>query len=108
VFDVAITPRANADIQSNFDWWRDNRSVDQAEKWYVGVLSAIESLSHLPQRCLIVRNTDRFGREVHQLLYGVTSNRTHRIFFGIDEKNVTVYRVLHMSQNVIADENDLQ
>jgi plasmid stabilization system protein ParE len=34
MYRVEITEVAEADIQSQFDWWRLNRSSDQAHRWY--------------------------------------------------------------------------
>lgn len=32
-----------ADIQQAFDWWAENRSVDQAAEWYERIFDAIDT-----------------------------------------------------------------
>lgn len=107
MFVVVITSRARLDIESAVEWWRENRSAEQAERWYIGIFAALESLSEMPQRCRLVSNHEQLGREVRQLLYGVGSSLTHRVFFGIDGQTVTIYRVLHTSQTPPEGPKDL-
>ncbi len=98
MFEVSISDRADADIQNAFEWWGDNYDRDQAKRWYFEILKAISSLSKMPRRCVVVRGTARFGREVHQLLFGMSSKPTHRILFGIDGNQVVVFRVRGIRQ----------
>lgn len=107
MYDIVIMPRAQKDMQDAVDWWKANRSVEQAESWYLKILAAIETLSHMPDRCRVIQGTERLGRDVHQLLFGVGSKPTHRIYFGIDGETVTIYRVSHTSQNLAQGQDDL-
>ena len=107
MFEVSVSDRADADIQAAFDWRKENRDVDQAKRWYVDILTAIASLSKMPRRCVVVRGTERFGRDVHQLLFGVSSKPTHRILFGIDGNQVIVFRVRGMHQRDLKTGTDL-
>lgn len=107
MFEVVLTPKAESDLQQSVDWWGQHHSLNEAERWYNGILATIESLSNLPHRCPLVRNTKCLGREVRQLLYGVSSKLTHRIYFGIDGDTVTVYRVLATSQVQPSKPDDL-
>ena len=107
MFNVVITRRAELDMQNAVNWWRDNRSPEQAEHWYTGILLAMESLSRMPQRCRVIKNSQQLGREVRQLLYGVRSTITHRVYFEIDGGQVIVYRVLSTSQSLPKKPDDL-
>ena len=107
LFEVRISDLADADIQNAFDWWKENRDVNQAESWYVDILTAIASLSTMPQRCVVVRGTERFDRDVHQLLFGISSKPTHRILFGIEGNQVIVFRVRGMRQRDLKTGSDL-
>ena len=108
MFQVIIQPRAQADLQQAVDWWSEHHSREQAERWYIAILGTIATLSEMPRRCPIVPESEIFGRDVHQLLFGATSKFTHRIYFGIDGKTVDVFRVLHMSQQRIDAAEDLR
>ena len=107
MFDVIISETAEFDVRRNAKWWADNRSVDQSERWYVGILAKIESLSEVPQGCPVVRNSEQLGREVRQVLYGVSAKPTHRIYFGIEAKQVIVFRVLGIAQQLPDKPTDL-
>jgi len=46
--DLVISEPAEADIQSAYDWWRLNRSAEQAERWFEGIYAIIRSLPENP------------------------------------------------------------
>lgn len=104
MYEIELTPLAESDIQAAVDWWKEHHSSVEAEIWYTGILAAIQSLSQLPMRCRVV-SINAFDVPVRQLLYGVSSKPTHRVLFAVNEKTVTVYRVLHTSQKPL-DQND--
>jgi plasmid stabilization system protein ParE len=108
VFQVVITARAKADLQQAANWWKENRSATEAETWYIGISAKIETLTHMPTRCRLATESKQVKREIHQLLYGVSSRPTHRILFGIDGDTVTIYRVLHTSQAIIQDDSSIE
>jgi plasmid stabilization system protein ParE len=57
---VIILPEAEPNILASADWWAKNRSVEQARRWYNGILEAIHSLQDNPERCPCAREDERF------------------------------------------------
>lgn len=43
-YEVLITLRAQQEAQANHDWWAENRSREQAARWYGAFVNAIQSL----------------------------------------------------------------
>src|SRR5688572_27231577 len=96
---VIITGPAKRDIQNAYDWWAENRSAEQAERWYVAIHDAIKSLCHMPERFSAATETDLLAQGVRQLLFGLGRRPTHRVVFTIDHNTVVVLRVRHTSQD---------
>ena len=98
MFKVLINATAESDIQSAADWWKQNRSAQQAEHWYDGIFAAIKTLSENPGRCSLAAENEHTKREIRQLLFGVSKKPTHRVLFYLDGNSVVVIRVLHTAQ----------
>ena len=96
MFKILITRKAEDDIISSATWWRQNRSAEQAERWYNAIHQAIGTLASLPARCPFAEKTEK---EIRNLLFGLSSNPTHRILYYIEEEYVVIFRVLHTSQD---------
>ncbi len=107
MFVVRLTERAEQDINRNADWWEEHRSKDQADRWYLGIFKAMQSLSNLPTRCGMAPEAGALDRPIRQLLFGLSRQLTHRVLFTIDGNNVVIYRVLHTAQNVLSNPDDL-
>ncbi|WP_040352841.1 type II toxin-antitoxin system RelE/ParE family toxin [Blastopirellula marina] len=98
MIDLKITEPAQQDIQAAYQWWRDRRSRRQAERWYLGLYQAIESLRQNPKRCPLAPEAALLPQGVRQLLFTIGKRPTHRIVFAIDENAVTILRVRHAAQ----------
>ncbi|WP_430451089.1 type II toxin-antitoxin system RelE/ParE family toxin [Rhodopirellula europaea] len=105
-FRVETTEKALDDLASQVAWWSENRSPEQAERWYDEIMLSMRSLSTLPNRCPILIGA-QFNREVRSLLFGLGPGVTHRIYFTIDDQKVTVLRVRHTAQQELVREDDL-
>ena len=103
MFKVLINATAESDMQSAADWWKQNRSTQQAEHWYDGIYKAIKTLSENPERCSLAAENEHTQKEIRQLLFGVSQKTTHRILFYVDGNSVTVFRVLHVARAKIRD-----
>lgn len=101
MFKVKITEPATADIDEAFAWWSENRSEEQAKRWYEEIQLAIGSLKRMPERCPIVPETKLPIAGVRQLAFGVGPHPTHRIIFVIDADAVVILRVRHHAQDTI-------
>lgn len=97
-FRVELAPRAFADLDSIAGYIRKRESFEAAEKWFNGILGAIESLGEMPQRCPVAEESRDLGREVRVLLFG-RKNRTYRVFYAIHgTRTVQVFHVRHWAR----------
>lgn len=101
MYHVRITELAEQDIRAAFEWWRENRSVEQATRWYIGIRKAIHSLRVAQDRCAQAPESDLFPHGIRQLLYGIRRRPTHRIVFAIIGDDVTILRVRHTAQEAL-------
>lgn len=99
---IIITERAQDDIRSDYGLWREHRSAEQADRWYLGIHAAIESLRRTPERCPMTTESDLLVQGIRQQLFGLGRRATHRIVFVIDGDTVVVLRVRHSSQGALA------
>jgi plasmid stabilization system protein ParE len=99
---VIITGPAKQDIQADYNWWAENRSVEQARRWYLGIHAAIRSLRKKPDRCPRATESDLLAEGIRQLSFGLGRRPTHRIVFAIDGGTVVVLRVRHISQDALS------
>jgi plasmid stabilization system protein ParE len=71
MFQVVITEPAEQDIQAAFTWWRDNRSADQAARWYEKIIPAIATLREMPDRCPRASENDLHPLGLRELHFGI-------------------------------------
>jgi plasmid stabilization system protein ParE len=105
MYHVVITGSAKRDIQAAHDWWAENRSADQAVRWYVGIHKAIYSLKQMPIRCSLAPESDLLEQGIRQVLFGLGRQPTHRIVFVVDSEDVVVLRVRYCAQDALAFED---
>src|SRR3954469_11604275 len=98
---VIIAGPAKRDIQAAYDWWAENRSVEQARRWYSGILAAIHTLRNKPERCAAASENDLLAEGIRQLNFGLGQRATHRVVFAIDGSTVVVLRIRHSSQDAL-------
>ena len=102
---VIITGPATRDIKRPYDWWKQNRSAEQADRWYKGIHVKIKSLHHSPQRYALAAESDLLADGIRELLFGLGRHPTHRIVFAIEGETVVVFRVRHTSQDALASDD---
>ena len=102
---VRITQPAEQDMQAALEWWRENRSVEQAARWYRGIRKAVASLRSRPERCPEAPEADLLPQGMRQLLFGIGRRPTHRIVFTIADQEVRILRVRHSSQDALRGED---
>jgi len=108
LYSVEISNSAELDIHQIFNWWHDNRSPDQAIRWYHKIVETIGTLQRMPERCPLAPEAQNIGQPVRQLLFGLGKGRaTHRILFMAASDQVRILRVLHVSMAPLAEPNDL-
>ena len=105
-YRVVLADRALVDIDRNARWWAKHRSVDQAIRWYEGILAAIYTLDTNPHQWPVARENEKFTYELRALHYGVRSQPTHRALFTIrDDGAVVVLSVRHAKQHDVAPDD---
>jgi plasmid stabilization system protein ParE len=104
-FDVKLTTRAEREYREGYEWYAD-RSPSAAEKWFIGIEAALDSLKRNPERCPLADENSQFPIELRQLHYGSGRRTTHRIIFAIRPGTVVVYAVRHVAQEEWRPEND--
>lgn len=106
-YRVIVTARAKVDIREAVDWWRENRSAEQAQRWLEKIEKTLRSLSKSPERCPLAPEADLAEGGLRQLHYGVRRKTTHRIVFVIDDRDLVIFRVRHIARDDLKAE-DLQ
>ena len=101
-FIVVITDTAAAEIEEAYDWLAD-RAPGAAQQWKLGLLDAVARLESMPTACSIAPESDYFGREIRQLLYGKRQHK-YRVLFEIRDAKVIVLRVRHSSRRFLGEE----
>jgi plasmid stabilization system protein ParE len=97
-FKVIVMPQAERHIQEDFDWWAENRSPEQARRWYQACKRAINALSRNPRRRPRWREGLDLSYELREIYFGASRKVTHRAVFLIEEDTVVVLAVRHLAQ----------
>lgn len=98
---VILTGPAKRDIRAVYEWWKEHRSAEQADRWYRGILDAARSLRTDSGICTAAPEADLLPQGVKQSLYGLGRQPTHRLVFTIDEGTIVILRVRHTSQDIL-------
>ena len=93
--EVLLTQRAQEELDEAHHWWAENRSAEQANRWYLGFLEAMLTLEHVPFRWPFAPENDYFPYEVRQLNFGLGSRPTHRALYTVRPDVVVILRVRH-------------
>jgi plasmid stabilization system protein ParE len=104
-YQVSLTEQAHRDLLESCAWWAENRSAEQAERWYDGFAKAIRSLATKPENRPLAPENEAFPYELRQLHYGLGKRPTHRAVFTIRPDTVLVLRVRHLAQKPLSPDN---
>jgi plasmid stabilization system protein ParE len=100
MYRLEITDRARDDADAAFEWMAENISPAFAEKWYQGLYKQIGTLTKLPTRCPVARESRKFPEKIQELLYGKPKHKhKYRILFTIRDDTVVILYVYHSSRN---------
>lgn len=103
---VGLTERAEGELDAAYMWWAENRSAEQAARWFNGMAETIESLVDRPSQWPLAREDDRASYELRERHFGVGSNPSHRILFTIRPELVLVLSIRHVAQQDFDPESD--
>ena len=97
---MIVQPRADAEAITAFRWLAE-RSPATATRWLTGLEKAIAKLTEKPERHpLAVEESDRFGMEIRQCLYG-KKRGVYRILFAIERDTISVLAIRHSAQDTM-------
>ena len=68
---VIIEPEAKAALRHALKWWSENRSQEQALRWYDGIYDAIQTLADYPRRCPFARENHKSDDELRESHFGL-------------------------------------
>jgi plasmid stabilization system protein ParE len=101
-YRVVLQPRAAEQLEEQYQHIA-RQNPRSAANWFNRFVSALQGLSHNPQRCAVARESELVGREIRQFLFGRRAG-TRRVFFVIEGKTVHVLAVRHSAQPDITPE----
>jgi len=105
MYEVILTERAAEDLRVNYQWWAENRSVEQSHRWYRGILNAMLSLEERPERFTLAEESPLFPFDAFQLNFGLGRMPTHRVIFTIKDTTIVILRVRHLSQDSLSEDD---
>lgn len=105
MYQVFITRAARRDMQNAYRWWGEHRSKTEADRWFLGIHQAIQSLRLHPERCPFAIEKELSDTDIRQLLFGSGRRKTHRIVYAIRDQTVAILRVRHSSQDSLTQED---
>jgi plasmid stabilization system protein ParE len=100
--EVILTKRAQDELEEAHKWWAENRSADQANRWYTGFIQAMLTLENAPERYPLAPENELFRIEVRQLNYGLGNKPTHRALYTVRPDAVVILRVRHLAQQPLS------
>ena len=103
MFEVVLTQRAVDEIEQSREWWANNRSVEQANRWYNEFINALLKLEKDPERFSFAPENNKFNLSIRQLNFGLANKPTHRAIYIIKPDQVVVLRIRHLSQENLAN-----
>jgi plasmid stabilization system protein ParE len=94
MYQIQVATQARKDIGEAYDWLFEQSQV-AADRWFIELSNAIDSLEHFPNRCPIAPESKYFLNGVlRQLLHG-----KYRIIFTVRDDQVMVLHVRHASRD---------
>lgn len=85
-FKVKPSALATQHIEETYLWIHES-NPGVADKWFNGLMTALDSLKDSPRRCSIIPEQDDFTQEIRHLIY----QKKYRIIFTVQDEEETVY-----------------
>lgn len=95
-YRVRLTEKAEADVASVLEWFRDQQALAAGGKWY----AALDTLEKHPERCSMAAESNELGGEIRELLIG-KRHGVFRLLFIVRGKAVEILRVWHAARNTM-------
>ena len=100
-YRVVFQPRALEQLEEQYQHIA-KQNLRSAATWFNRFVSALESLSVLPERCPIARESE-LGKEIRQFLFGKRAG-IRRVYFTIVGDTVRILAIRHSAQSDIPPE----
>ncbi len=100
--EVILTQRAQEEFDQAHAWWADNRSSEQANRWYLAFVQAMRTLETAPLRWPLAPESKFFPCEVRQLNFGLGRRPTHRALYTVRPACVVILRIRHLAQEPLS------
>jgi len=98
---VVISQKAKQDIRRNAEWWAENHSRSQAEKWFFCVYDQIEAIGQSPSGYGLSEENGIVPIEFRNALVGSGIRKSYRAIFRVLDDSVIIYRVVRAAEGVI-------
>ena len=98
-YRLTVTTPAENDVRECHQWWWENRSEDQADRWLTGINRAIQSLKHSPLMYGYATERLLMKHEIRQMLFGLGRRPSHRILFEVIHDEVVIFRVRAIAED---------
>lgn len=99
--EVIVTLRAQEQLEDSYQWWAENRSREQANRWYNAFAHGLASLAESPMRWPESPESRAFPYEIRDFFFGAGRKPTHRAGFTIRDRTVVILAVRHLAQREI-------
>lgn len=99
-YRVRLTEKAEADVASILEWFRDQQALAAGGKWYAAVMKALDTLEMHPERCGLAAEAADMGQEIRELLIGKRRG-VYRLLFIFSGKTVEILRVWHSARDSV-------
>lgn len=104
MLSVVITGPAKRDVEEAREWWAENRTAEQAARWYLAAFATMELLATFSGRFPLARERSLQQRDVRQVTFGLGRRPSHRILYAVRGEHVVVYRVRSGWQADLSDD----
>jgi plasmid stabilization system protein ParE len=95
---VHITDKALADVAKVLAWFGDQSVEGAGSKWFAQLMTVIDKLETMPERCRISAEAAELGIEIREILVGKRRG-TYRVLFQIERRTVHILRVWHSARD---------
>lgn len=105
-YRIDLSSVAKAEADAAFLSFSQYATTEQSQRWYQGLIKAIDSLKTMPRRCAVARENDFFSQEIRQLVYGKGKHKYRILFAVLDSSSNPSVRILHIrnaSQQTIGE-----
>lgn len=91
MLNIQLTQAAERDLQNIATYTLKNFGYAQAQKYYSGLSSAIDTLTEFPS---LGTSQDEIKLGLRRFIY-----QLHSIYFSVDDGDLLIYRVLNQKQD---------